>query len=289
MKKIIYSTLLLIALVICYPKVVKTNPGAPPAGGLSGDPSRTTCALIGCHPSPEITFGTGELTLNLGLTQGSVTTLDGQSYTPGQTYFVELKPNVTNGGNSVYGFQCTALDAAGNMAGSFTVTDAAHTSAQSLLSRNYVGHKSASAFRDWYFQWTAPATNVGDVTLYYAVNAADGNGGTSGDKIYKGTAIIAAPGSSQVAPLSVNAFSLSIFPNPVHEQLNVSFDKVGNEKLEVNIFNVNGQLLLTQNENQLVSEKNILMVDLDERLTSGVYFLELKSASQRVTKKFVVN
>jgi hypothetical protein len=228
--------LMVIGLVTFNVTQVRTKPAAPPAGGVSGDPQRSTCAFVGCHPGPELSFPTGGYDLNMGITAGNLSAIAGQAYTPGQTYFFEFKPNVTNGSNTRYGFQMTALDPVPNMAGAFTITDAVHNSAQSLLSRNYIGHKDASSFHDWNFQWTAPATNAGKITLYFAVCDADGNGSESNDKIYKGTVELLPSTGTGIGVLSESITEIKFFPNPVKEHLYICFEKKDENAVLLNIF-----------------------------------------------------
>src|SRR5262249_59953992 len=80
--------------------------------------------------------------------------------------------------------------------------------------RQYIEHTfngiqpTGSGEGSWVFTWTAPATSVGRVTFYAAGNAANGNGGTSGDFIYT-TSVSIQPAVIQPAPtissLSPNA------------------------------------------------------------------------------------
>ena len=120
------------AFVLFNVTLVQTKPGSPPAGGLSGDPSRITCAIIGCHTGPDLSLNPGDLDFNMGLNQDSLIPITGQTYVPGQTYFMEFKPNMINGHATRYGFQATSLDVANNMAGAFIVTDAFNNSTQSF-------------------------------------------------------------------------------------------------------------------------------------------------------------
>jgi uncharacterized protein (TIGR03437 family) len=48
----------------------------------------------------------------------------------------------------------------------------------------YIQHKAASSRNTFEFEWTAPAEGAGDVRVYVAGNAANGNVADSGDRIY---------------------------------------------------------------------------------------------------------
>ena len=86
----------------------------------------------------------------------------------------------------------TGLDAANAKAGSFTAgTD---SEIQTSSEKEYINHSSASV-SSWTFDWTAPATDVGDVTFYLASNKANGDNSTSGDDIYLSELLISAASS----------------------------------------------------------------------------------------------
>ena len=112
-------------------------------------------------------------------------------YEPGATYTITV--TLQDQGQSRWGFELTAKDGSANGAGDFTITDAVNTqlSDNPAPAADYVKHTSAGTYNGtpdgpvtWEFDWTAPPSDVGDITFYVAGNAADGNSGTSGDNIY---------------------------------------------------------------------------------------------------------
>ncbi len=152
------------------------NSGQAPTGN-TGAPGESTCA--GCH-----TGGTYSGTITLLMNGGDVF-----EYEPAVKYTISFAANY---GAPRYGFSLTALDSENNPAGQFTVTNDANTSYAVSQSnqRQYMGHKSAGANNSWTFEWTAPQSDVGNITFYYVINAANQNGGTSGDKIETGNTVI---------------------------------------------------------------------------------------------------
>src|SRR6266542_4030036 len=56
--------------------------------------------------------------------------------------------------------------------------------------RQYIEHSFTGTFQDqrngasWSFKWTAPAEDIGPVTMYAAGNQANNDGNNSGDQIY---------------------------------------------------------------------------------------------------------
>ncbi len=123
---------------------------------------------------------------------------EGLTYTPGtrQTWTV----TITAPGAALYGFQATARRAGQEesaQAGNFVP---AGQSTQVLCDNGtekfgeaacppgfevqFIEHRLALAANTFTFDWIAPAENIGDVRVYVAANAANGNRSTSGDRIY---------------------------------------------------------------------------------------------------------
>jgi Secretion system C-terminal sorting domain len=80
---------------------------------------------------------------------------------------------------------------------------------------------------------------------------------------------------------------LSIFPNPVNENLTLIFDAAKEEKeITLQIVDVNGKVLLSQSHQLNTGEGRIELSGLD--LENGVYFVRLKDAGSILTGQFVV-
>ena len=141
--------------------------------GRTGAPGETTCAS--CHSGGSYT---GDIIFNLG---DENTT----EYIPGQTYPISF----TSDFNALrFGFSVTALNENNEPAGEFTLVNNDNTSfATAGNGRQYVGHKNADNNNEWEFEWTAPASDQGDITFYYVINAANNDNATSGDYIETGT------------------------------------------------------------------------------------------------------
>lgn len=72
-------------------------------------------------------------------------------------------------------------------------------------------------------------------------------------------------------------FSLSIFPNPVKNTLNIKFENVNISKIE--IIDLLGKPVISQ-------QANIESIDVNY-LKSGIYFLKLYTDKETITKKFI--
>lgn len=145
------------------------------------------CASSGCHVGTAVNGGGGSV---------SVSFANGQTYIPGQQQSLTVK--VTDSKAIVYGFQMSARlasDPANGQAGSFTAAsgqivicdDGSFKGTNGCSSRapvQFIEHNTPNPTGTWTVTWTPPATNMGNVIIYIAGNAANGNKTESGDHIY---------------------------------------------------------------------------------------------------------
>lgn len=157
-----------------------TYSGGPPAARTNA-PGEGSCAG-GCHGNSLTTSGTNYNNFTV------TTNFVGNGYIPDSTYRITVKYKQT--GISKFGFQVTCLDKTNRMAGTFTnisTRTSRNTATVSGGSRQYITQTSSgnsgTDSTQWSFDWKAPSTNLGNITLYGILNAANGNGGTTGDDI----------------------------------------------------------------------------------------------------------
>ncbi len=141
-----------------------------PPDGLTGAPGESTC--MDCHVGNDLNAAGGSLMLTVP-----------QVYTPGQVY--DIMVNLSRSGQSRWGFQMTALNENNVRAGTFATADV-NTQLTDKDSKQYIQHTLVGTrnSNQWTFQWTAPTTDVGQITFYAAGNAANDDSGVAGDYIY---------------------------------------------------------------------------------------------------------
>ena len=170
---LVVGSILLVSVVL---PILVTGFSSGPLDGKTGAPGEGLC--VECHGAA---VGDGSVTI-LGLPA---------NYAPNTTYTVTVR--VEDPGQQRWGFELTALNAALQGSGSFTVTDAVNTqvSAFAAPARSYMKHTStgtrlgtADGPVDFNFDWTSPASDEGIITLYAAGNGATGNLASTGDFIY---------------------------------------------------------------------------------------------------------
>jgi uncharacterized protein (TIGR03437 family) len=159
-----------------------------PDAGHTGAPGDQTCAIAGCH------LGPGNPTSGSGV---EIEFPEGNRYTPGVKQRWTIR--VTGAQSAVYGFQVSARLGSNErlgQAGSFTPVDA---NVQVLCQDNrpkgsgscraetpieFAEHVLAGSSSSFTVEWTPPASDTGDVRVYVAGNAGNGNGMESGDRIF---------------------------------------------------------------------------------------------------------
>jgi uncharacterized protein (TIGR03437 family) len=178
------------AALFTFPLALLGNSSGPPVRHTAapGDQAQS-CAAAGCHTGTALNGGGGSVTLTF---EG------GNTYTPGQRKRVTV--TISDPVNRVrYGFQATARlvsNLQGGQAGRFVNqtgllilcdNDATRPSAGTCPSNapvEFISHSNPLTSATTTFEWEAPATNVGDVRFYVAGNAVNGNGNSTGDRVY---------------------------------------------------------------------------------------------------------
>ncbi len=190
------SSQLFVTSVVSIAPIWADLPGADPR--YTGAPGDGTC--ISCHG--------GSTPLNGG--PGSVSIATSSSYTPGVKQRITV--TVSDSAQRRFGFELTARlssDLVNGQAGTLAAVD----NAAQIICENgrrapctaatvvqFATHTQTGATgKSFNIDWTPPATNVGNIVLYAAGNAADGNNATSGDRIYT-TSLSLQPAASTPAP-----------------------------------------------------------------------------------------
>lgn len=106
-------------------------------------------------------------------------------YSAGETYTVTVTG--THSGVVKMGFEVTAENISGTKKGTWTITDATRTkfiNGNAAVTHTSAGNVPSGNTNTWSMNWTAPVAGTGSIKFNAAVNAANGNGNTSGDQIY---------------------------------------------------------------------------------------------------------
>ncbi|MES2397510.1 MAG: choice-of-anchor V domain-containing protein [Bacteroidota bacterium] len=254
---------------------------APLVGGHTGAPGETSCT--GCHGGTANT-GPGALSFDLGgVTQ----------YAPNQTYTGTVKLNQT--GVNKFGFVSLALQNTGNTTiGAFSLIDTVRTRLFVDGSRNYVGHTPCGAdatpadSTQWQFKWTAPATNVGNITLYLGSLATNHNHATSGDNTYT-SSIVLTPATTSIEEISGVLTELNVYPNPVSDYLSVSFQMHISEPVSIELVDINGRTIEVFKQESVSPGIIKKSIDIkDKNIKPGIYFMKVCVGDKFISKNISI-
>lgn len=106
---------------------------------------------------------------------------------------------------------------------------------------------------------------------------------------YKNISVIYYPNGSSVDEID-NSTNNFIFPNPVKGQAHFSFLLKSNEKVNINIYDLNGSLVKTVAENRYCSPgENEIVWDIDNNIPNGVYYYVFSTPSMLgYTEKIII-
>lgn len=235
-------------------------------GGKSGSIGDGGSNCTACHSGTPMNQS-GWITTNM---------LNGE-WVPGQSYTITA--TATHAGVGKFGFELTAENATGEKMGTFSIINATETQLTNpgtSVTHTTDGGTPSGDSKTWEMQWTAPSTDEGEITFYAAINAANGNGNTSGDVVY--LTRLQSPQSTIGIEGHDLASNFVLYPNPTSDYVHINFSKTLTE-VEVQIINQAGAVLHTQQANG-----NIIRLNLGT-YANGIYFINLYNKNWREVRK----
>lgn len=289
-KKHLISVVAFLSVFLFANYTVYKTAGSHP--GSTGAPLDLTCAKSGCHVDASITLNAVN---NNTLTFSSVDS----SYVPGQTYSMTVKVKGPVAPVSTkFGFEIGAIKDADSLnVGSFVITNPTRTQIITHPIGNdmrySVTHKTASTpalssnYNEWSFNWTAPPTNEGKITFYYATNCTNNNGQNTGDKIYMHTFQIHPSTVTSVKQIA-DEYDLKLYYDSDAKEILVSYDLKGNREVQVNAFDNMGKLIYKSPSSKLSGAQK-QKISIGNNISKGAYLVQLSIGNQTASKKVIIN
>lgn len=248
--------------------------GSP--GGRTGAPGDGVCTQ--CH-SGAVQSGSGFNIVSLTQAGNPVT-----EYTPSTTYQINVSMSTTNAKN---GFEIVALNPGNTMAGTIAITDATNTKSISAGGKTRVTHKFAgTSLNSWSFNWTSPATNVGAITFYLATNETNSSSSEQGDVIRTSQHVF----DSQAGILeNTSKIETQIGYQSSTNSLNIQLDSKVDGSVFVNVVNLSGKSVFTENLGTVNAGESAFSVRLDQELTSGIYMINVSVDNNITAKKVFIS
>ncbi|MCF8276287.1 MAG: T9SS type A sorting domain-containing protein [Flavobacteriales bacterium] len=267
---LILSLLLTTGMVYDYNfRMAHTNNAGGPPGHTGSPADGQTCARSGCHiGGPALTNETIELSSDV----------PGTGYVGGTTYNMTL--TLIKVGGAKFGFQLSPQNSLGTVLGDLVAGTGSQIVGGDYLTHSFNG-TSGSGSRSWDFQWTAPISGSGAVTFYAVGNFANNNGSTDGDVI--ATESLTINEATGVGLSEAALASLSVYPNPVIDEITVAAKDV-DEEIMITMFDVEGRKVLEEKH----QGGNIKIDVKSKSLNTGVYFMQIEAGGKSTVKKLLV-
>ena len=227
------------------------------SGARSGSPGDGGASCASCHTG-------GNFNASLQITSN----IPQEGYDLDTDYTIVINTSSTS---STHGFQLTAENSSDTKIGTFT----AGSGSRVINSRTAVTHSTPSSSGNWSMTWRSPSTDLGAVTFYSAVNAANANGSTSGDQTVLANTTFASLSISEAQKID-----FAMYPNPATDILNIELPEIS-EKVTVEFYDQIGKLAYSQN--LTTNSKTINVKDL----ATGIYILKVIAYDKIGTQKFI--
>lgn len=250
-----------------------------PPTGKTGAPGESNCT--DCH-SGTVQSGTGINQVMLINSSQQIVS----EYTPGETYSV----TVTTETAAKKGFQISARILSDNSKAGSSTGIATNTEMKSANNQEYIGHVSASntSQSGWTFNWTAPATNVGDVRFYLAANTTNNSSTSAGDVIRISQHTF--PVVSGASIVENDDFkNLEIAYKGINNSLSFNFNLQENNAVYMNLVDLSGKSILSKRFSDLNIGKNHQDVFLSKDLKDGIYIVHFFVDNKSTSKKIFIN
>lgn len=278
-------------LAVCVAGTLAGGFSAGPGDGQTDAPGESNCAKFGCHTTFAIDSGPGVFIVGAPL-----------EYVPGET--IDITVALSQSGQTRWGFEVTALDAANQPLGQMLITNSRtllsiSNGSVAPIGRQYVKHSALGtdaglpdASQGWSFKWIAPPdAGFGPVTFWGTGSAANFNTSSSGDYIYTDAITVAEGLATDVVDETPEQLPGSFalhqnFPNPFNPATMITFDQPVASTYTLTVYNILGQRVGGFTGSAAAGVVS-LQWDAGDN-PSGVYFYRLSAGNFTATRKMVV-
>lgn len=270
MKKIRIGVIIVLSYFLC--ALMLNNEGSP--GAKTGSPADgSTCTQ--CHEGTAIEAD-----------NWITSTIPDSGYVAGETYTITATG--THQGVNLFGFELTAEDNSNAKKGTFIITNATETQLYNNIKS--VTHTSAGITpsnnsKSWSFDWTAPEQGTGNITFYAAFNAANGNGATSGDVIYKSSLAVTENTTSGIHLYQYNEVFPTVYQDVDPNTLIINYHDKNEKVIIIRIFDITGKQLISARK--INETNNNIKLNIKD-LKTNIYYIQVETKNQLRTRKILI-
>lgn len=286
MKKTIVTLGLLLVTLLSTTAFINNYRYSNGIAGYTGSPGETTCSTPGCHG--------GGSSATSGVTISATPAFTGNEYVPGTTYTVAVSANAA--GFTRYGFGCEILDDNNANIGTMQTAGTGVHFLNSGSRKNAV-HTTAKvgSTATFTFKWLAPAAGSGNVNIYAAANAVNGNGNTSGDFPIDPQSLVLGEGAVPVDTSIVTgvrenqatiASHVAVYPNPANGITTISYSLKENAQVSIELIDISGKLVKTLSSEKQTAGDHSQLLSL-QNAVPGVYFIKTLVNGEKAAQKLI--
>ncbi|MCG8577796.1 MAG: Reeler domain-containing protein [Flavobacteriales bacterium] len=242
-----------------------------PPTGKTGAPFESTCT--DCH--------TGDVNPAAGTIDFTVSGAAG-TYYPGQMYPITI--STTTGDKN--GFELIAVDESETQAGSFTA--GTNSGISTAGGYDYVRHTASSGVTAWTFDWTAPDSDVGDVTFYYAFNISDQGGSTANDDIYVGSMTLSLANDVGFSEHDQLEEAYKVMYNNETQEMIANYTTFDNTHILFHVQDLNGREVGRMDLGYQEPGDHQQTIELNDIRAEGIYLVSIFIGNKVLTEKVYV-
>lgn len=248
--------------------------------GYTGSPGENNCT--NCHNSFALNSGGGSISI------ATTPSIAASGYVPGTTYTISV--TVTKTGVSLFGFGTEILGSTNANTGTISVLNSTQTKLLSSSGKTNIVHQlnggaSSPNSKTFDFKWVAPAT-AGIATVYAAGVAANGNGSSSSDYVYKTSLSLSGSVGLEEQNFTMH---LDVYPNPVTENVTLSYLLKEDADVEYSLTSLSGKLIKTYDAEKQFAGDHKQVLEIPTSVAEGLYLLNMKVNGKNMSHRLIIN
>lgn len=253
--------------------------------------NKVEAVLSSVNPPAARTGAPGELnctSCHMGTIQAADGIIDvtfsgvGNEYVVGELYSISI--SIASGSKN--GFEMTILDNTNAKAGTFTV--GTNTSITSSGGRQYIRQNASVGISSWTFNWTAPETDVGDLTAYYTFNKSNAMGNTGGDVIYMGQFTISSAVFNTLTEYEKEDQDYFIYYDKQAQELHFSYQLTVDSKVVFTVSDLTGGVIERVDFGKEIAGKYMKRVPFQYNGKMKMYIVSLFINNNVYTRKVMI-
>ncbi len=249
----------------------------PPAGYTGSPADGKTCNASGCHDAYALQGVMPWISSNVPIS----------GYWPDSVYTITAKA-IKGGGFNNFGFQISPQSIIGAALGTLINT----SSTTQIVGAKYIeqtvnGYATTTAdSMVWVFQWKAPSVGIDSVIFYGAFNCGASDKKATG-RIYKANLVVHQNKTAGINTLQNESTSLSVFPNPARQIVNISYKLTCTANVDIFMFGTDGRRICNFSNATTEAGNHIQSLTLPYGTKPGVYFIQLVTNGQSAIQKVI--